>query len=328
MKTTRKRRTIGGAARICGQAIQAEATTETRRRGLRDRQTGAAVIMALLVVAIAALVVSGTFQRQSVVARNVENYSAASQANWLMAGAVDWVRVILREDARASTTDYLAEPWAVPVAQTRLNDDDRDPAWLSGKIEDEQARFNLFNLVGPDGPIPAEIAVLGRLLAVTGLDETRAEPLAMEIDYALSRRPGGNLVTPATIDEMAIRDSQLQTILAQLKPFVTILPVTTPVNANTASAEVLSAVFENVSLADARRLVASRDRAAFKDLADVLNRLPDLQPSARSGKLDVATRFFILEGEIEYQRARIHQRALLQRQLGRVEMIWKREVRT
>ena len=61
-------------------------------------QSGAAVVMALLVVAFAALLVSGTFQRQSVMARTVENHAAAAQTHWLMAGAVDWVRVILRED--------------------------------------------------------------------------------------------------------------------------------------------------------------------------------------------------------------------------------------
>ena len=73
--------------------------------------------------------------------------------------------------------------------------------------------------------------------------------------------------------------------------------------------------------------LASRDRAAFKDLTDVETRLPDLRPIAPAGQVAVATRFFMLEGAIEYRRARLHQRALLRRDQGRVEMMWKREVR-
>jgi general secretion pathway protein K len=300
----------------------------SRQTGIGARQqSGAAVVMALLVVAFAALLVSGTFQRQSVIARTVENHTAAAQTYWLMAGAIDWVRVILREDARASTTDHLAEPWAVSVEQTRLNDDERDPAWLNGAVEDGQAGFNLRNLVGSDAPVPAEVAVLERLLSVAGLNDTLAEPLAQVIDDALSTRPGGNRVFPATIDEIAIADPELQVALEQLRAYVTILPVPTPINANTAPPEVLAARFENVSLVDARRLVASRDRAAFKDLTDVLTRLPDLRPNAPAGQVAVATRFFILEGAIEFRRARLHQRVLLRREAGRVDIIWKREVR-
>ena len=151
-------------------------------------QSGAAVVMALLVVAFAALLVSGTFQRQSVMARTVENHAAAAQTYWLMAGAVDWVRVILREDARASATDHLAEPWAVPLEQTRLNDDERDPAWLDGVVKDGQAGFNLRNIVGGEGPVLTEIAVLERLLSLAGQNEMLAEPLAQAIDSELSMR--------------------------------------------------------------------------------------------------------------------------------------------
>lgn len=290
-------------------------------------QSGAAVVMALLVVAFAALLVSGTFQRQSVMARTVENHAAAAQTYWLMAGAVDWVRVILREDARASATDHLAEPWAVPLEQTRLNDDERDPAWLDGVVKDGQAGFNLRNLVGENGPLLTEIAVLERLLSVAGLNEMLAEPLAQAIDSELSMRSTDNRIVPANIDEFTFTDQKLQAALVGLRPFVTILPVTTPVNVNTATAEVIAARFENVSLVDARRLVASRDRAAFKDLTDVLTRLPDLRPSASAGQVAVTSRFFILEGAIEFRRARLHQRALLRRDQGRVEIVWKSEVR-
>ena len=81
-------------------------------------------------------------------------------------------------------------------------------------------------------------------------------------------------------------------------------------------------------LADARRLVASRDRASFKDVADATSRLSDVKMTVDAGKVAVATRFFLLEGSIEFRRARLRQAALLKREPGRVDVVWLREVRT
>ena len=115
-------------------------------------QRGAAVVMAMLVVAVTATLVAGVFWRQNVVVRQAENELSYAQAKWLIRGAIDWAGVILREDARTSSVDHLGEPWAVPLADTHLNQDDgRDPVYLSGEIRDEQSKFNLRNLAGPGG---------------------------------------------------------------------------------------------------------------------------------------------------------------------------------
>ena len=293
-------------------------------------QCGAAVVMAMLVVAIAAIMVTGAFHRQRVMARTLENTMAASQVHWLMAGAVDWVRVILREDARASATDHLAEPWAVPLAQTRLNDDEQDPAWLSGMIEDGESRINLRNLAGAKDPVASEVAVLARLLAIVGENEKLADPIAQVAQMAFSTgesSASGAWALPATIDDFEFADPRIRAAIDKLRPYVTVLPVPTPVNANTAPAEVLAARFQDLSLADARRLVSSRDRAAFKDVADVTSRLGDVVMTVEAGKVVVASHFFVLEGLVEFRRARLHQKALLKREPGRVDVVWLREER-
>ncbi|HOF30604.1 MAG TPA: type II secretion system protein GspK, partial [Burkholderiaceae bacterium] len=43
------------------------------------------------------------------------------QSTWLLTGALDWARLILRQDASAGGADYLAEPWAVPLQEARLS---------------------------------------------------------------------------------------------------------------------------------------------------------------------------------------------------------------
>lgn len=291
-------------------------------------ERGAAVVMAMLVVAVTATLVAGVFWRQNVIMRQAENELSYAQAKWLIRGAIDWAGVILREDARTSSVDHLGEPWAVPLADTHLNPDDgRDPVYLAGTILDEQAKFNLRNLVGPKGVNPRELAVLRRLLALVGAAERLADPVAERVLAAVPGE-GGRKQTAlglSSVDDLLGLEGIGAAAIERLRPFVTVLPQPTPVNANTAPAEVLAARFENLALADARRLVASRDRAFFKDRTDVLNRIDQLKLQASDTEISVATRFFSVAGTVSYRRARLHSEALLRREANRVEAVWLQE---
>jgi len=293
-----------------------------------NAQRGAAVVMAMLVVAVTATLVTGAFWRQSVIARQAENELSFAQAKWLIRGAIDWAGVILREDARTSSVDHVGEPWAVPLEDTHLNPEDgRDPVYLAGAIRDEQAKFNLRNLAGPQGVNPRELAVLGRLLTLVGASETLAGPIAERVLSAVPGEGGRRQVALGlgTIDDLFGVEGVGAAAVERLRPFVTVLPQPTPVNANTAPAEVLAARFENLALADARRLTASRDRAYFKDRTDVLSRIAPLKLQATDAEIAVATRFFSVDGMVSYRRARLRTQALLRREAGRVDAVWLRE---
>jgi general secretion pathway protein K len=289
-----------------------------------SRQRGTALVMAMLVVAISVLLVSAAFERQSVMARQVENEVAYAQARMLLTGAVDWARVILREDARTSAVDHLAEPWAVGLEQTRLENDGGDPAYIAGAMRDAQGRFNLRNVSGPNGPIASEVAVLGRLLEIAGGNASLAQPLAARVHAAMSPQsePG---VLPGTVDEIRLDDPALKEAMARLRPFVSLLPEPSTINVNTAPAEVLAARFTNLSLADARALVSSRDGAYFRDVSDFMNRIPGMQLEGGQGQTSVDTQYFLLEGTVEFRRVHVEAHVLLKREAGRVEVVWMRD---
>jgi len=285
----------------------------------------------MLVVAVTSMLVSGVFLRQSAMARQVENEIATGQAQRLLEGAVDWVRIILREDARTSATDDLSEPWAVSLEQTRVDNEGGDPAWISGEIEDAQSRFNLHNLADPTGLPVNEVAVLRRLLEMVGANPALAEPIAGRVGSAFAIRRDaaqGPAIMPATLDDIGIDDPDERAAIERLRPFVTLLPSPTAINANTAPAEVLAARFSNLSLIDARRLVESRKRASFRDLNDMASRLPGQHLAGVAGQVAVSTQFFLLRGYAEYRRVRVQALALLKRGGGRVEVVWTREEAT
>lgn len=103
----------------------------------------------------------------------------------------------------------------------------------------------------------------------------------------------------------------------KLRPYVIVLPTRTPINANTASAEVLAAVIPNLGLDRARALVQARDRAYFRNIGDVTNQLRGIAPgadtTAAANLLDVQTHYFLVYGMARHERAQIGEVALVSR---------------
>ncbi|WP_133649720.1 type II secretion system minor pseudopilin GspK [Paraburkholderia flava] len=184
-----------GRVPVRGRAVPHRRRTEANR--------GAAIISALLVVALSAILVSGMLYRQEVQIRRIENQRLLAQAQWVSRGALDWTRLILRSEADTSAgITYLGGVWGVPIARTRLSDflgqigDKRagegSATWLSGSIEDAQAKFNLRNLVSSPAPgvlqmDASQIQCFQRLLALLGLNGSLAKTAAIKVRASLLR---------------------------------------------------------------------------------------------------------------------------------------------
>lgn len=165
-----------------------------------SKQRGAALITALLVVSLAAVLVSGLLWRQQVEIRRIDNQRQLLQARWLSRAAIDWTRLILRTEADTEPVTYLGGVWNVPIAPTRLSDvlgrigdphaDEGGQTWLSGQIEDPQAKFNLRNLVankvGGFAIDPLALAQLQKLLSLLGLNVETAQPIAARVRASLA----------------------------------------------------------------------------------------------------------------------------------------------
>ena len=144
----------------------------------RHGQRGAALLTAMIIVALIATL-AGSMVWQQWRAIQVEAAERArTQSAWILAGALDWARLLLREDAKNDQknglVDHLGEPWAVPLAEARLstflavdkdnNTEDAPDAFLSGAITDATARYNLTNLMGTTPAEPIDQIELGTLL--------------------------------------------------------------------------------------------------------------------------------------------------------------------
>jgi len=305
------------------------------------RQRGVAVITALLLTTLAITIVASLFWQQQVQVRSIENQRLQLQKQWVLRGALDWASLILREDANHSSVDDLDEPWAVPLAETRLDqyvengraDDDVADATLSGGISDAQARYNLTNL-SPGGTInSAEVAVFARLLGNAKLDPALAQETA-DLMAASMKQPatassggqsGSQQMILAHVDDLLAVPGITPQILDKIKNFIIFLPRPTPVNVNTAPAEVLAARVSGLSLSDAVTLIESRNTASFRNLADFTERLPVKNISIPDKAASVTTEYFLVNGKVRMSRAGMEVQALIERIGANTRLIWIRE---
>src|SRR3954468_7432952 len=111
----------------------------------RRRQRGAALLTAMIIVALVATRAGSRVGQQWRAIQVEAAERARTQSAWVLSGALDWARLILREDAKTGGVDHLGEPWAVPLAEARLstflaadkdNTEDAPDAFLSGSITD------------------------------------------------------------------------------------------------------------------------------------------------------------------------------------------------
>jgi general secretion pathway protein K len=315
-----------------------------QRQPLVQRQRGVAVIMALLLTTLAITIVASLFWQQQVQVRSIENQRLQLQKQWILRGALDWAALILREDAKYSSVDTLDEPWAVPLAETRLDqyvekghaDSDIADATLSGSISDAQARYNLKNLCVNGTINPVEVAVFAKLLTNAHLNPALAQATADEMaaaqkppsaDAKIGDPPSDVLPMDLTqVDDLLAVPGFTPEMLAKLKDYVIFLPHATPVNVNTASAEVLAARVEGLTLADATRLVESRDKTAtFKDITDFSTRLSGKNLPVSESEIKAMTNFFLVNGKVRMNRVESEVQALIERNGPTTTLVWIRE---
>ena len=301
-------------------------------------QSGAAILTAMHTVVLVATLATTVLWQQW---RGVEVEAAErsrTQSAWVLTGALDWARLILREDARQGGADHLAEPWAVPLIDARLSTflaadrsdiqaaADTQEAFLSGQIVDMQSRLNVTNLV-QGGKIhePSRIA-FARLFALLNLPaselETLAEKLRLAQDSGAAGAPtaASSLAAdvplwPQDTDQLAWVGLSAPTI-AVLRPYITVLPVPTPVNLNTASAEVIYACVEAYELADAHRLVRERSTthlATLNDARKAAAKAGMTTAQFNDGQHSVASRFFEVFGKLRVEQTTVQEHSVVQR---------------
>lgn len=285
--------------------------------GLRKRQRGVAVLMAVLVVAIGTVIAVDIMWEATLNIRRTESALAADQALLYLQGAEAWASDILAQDlADSQETDHLGEDWATALQPLPI-----EGGTIAGRLEDLQGRFNLNNVLDPLG-----LAQFERLLRLLDLDPQLAQvvvdwlddddrsnfPVGAEDDTYTALTPpyfAANTLVTTPSELMAVegfdRDSY-----AALAPYVAALPRGTDINVNTASNVVLASLSDNISLTLADSLIEERAGLEFPDIDRTFEGL--VEPDMLS-RIDGVTHYFLLTVTVTLGTNQLTMRSVLRR---------------
>ncbi|WP_305969355.1 MULTISPECIES: type II secretion system minor pseudopilin GspK [unclassified Mameliella] len=213
-----------------------------------------------------------------------------------------------------SPADHAGETWARPIRDAEL-----DRGRVSGGIEDLQGRFNVNWLSVPEDLQARE--GFARLLAGAGLPQETASAIRDFLSpggpsnaaaYTGVRPRGGPVKDIAQLRAVpGLTDRQY----ARLSPLIAALPSDTRLNVNTAPPEVLAAWLPQLNGAQARALAASRQRAPFASVADLLLALPTAAAAeVDDTRLTVGSDWFLARATVELDGRRLSRRTVLYRQ--------------
>lgn len=312
------------------------------------RERGAALLLAMLTVTLVATLASAALWQQWRHVAVEEAERDRLQAGWILTGALDWARLILREDARTNQNtgagDHLAEPWAIGLQEARLSsflaaDKNTDPppaldAFLSGHIEDQQARLNFANLAEGGKLSDPDLRMFASLFDQLGLNQAEllgvarqwvAASQALQTNAAATASvngAGGTPLLPQRVSQLAWLGLS-GTSVARLAPFVTVLPERTTVNLNTAPVEVLVAAIPNLDKARARRLVEQRALQPFKNLGDARQSVGAAGDQLTDQRHTTSSRYFVVQGRLRLGERVLQEQSLVVRNGLDVRTLWR-----
>jgi len=274
-----------------------------------DEQRGAALLIALVVVALASVMALAVIERgQSTLARTQalldteRAYQYARGMELLARDLIDQVR------SEGNSPELLNGSWT-PVFQV-------PGGRVQGRLLDQQARFNLNALTHPDAAVRQQAREsFERLLDLLALDPVIALELADWVEGAAVARPGsaGNSVyagfrPPYRLAGVALaHPSELRWLrsmtpqaYAGLVGYVTTLPrPELRVNVNTTSAPVLASLMPEMSIVESERVLADGPWRELRDfLAHPIVRMQPISDLELQRRLSITSQNYLAQARV------------------------------
>ena len=260
----------------------------------RASQKGIVLLAAILVVMVATAIIVSITHEEAFSIRKTGRIQGLERASSYALGLEDWARVLLIRDSKESETDHFGEAWAIGIPGLPI-----EGGFLSGSMDDEQAKFNINNLLGSEESVKR----FRRLCDNLEVEPTFIDPLLdwMDEDFDI-RYPDGVEVQYETyrvanrplsdISELMLIKNMTAEMYQKLRPHVTTLPAPTNININTMTDEVFLSLGESVNL---DQYIEERDKEAFTNVPNFIERMQ--LPISVTG-LSVSTDYFYARGTV------------------------------
>lgn len=297
--------------------------------GGRARQSGVALMLVILVFALVSILAAGIYKRQKLFIYTAGSLVTNAQAYQYALGSETYARRLLLEDWREDkkNNEFVDDLEQVENALFLPVDD----ALLEAQFNDLHGRINLNDLVYVDGvPNPVMSARFKRLLDRLALDDVKLEAIQDWIDenqeatgiegvedgeylsLETPYRTGGQVFSHPS--ELLLINGVDRESYEALLPFVATLPQgLAHINVNTASAEVLQSLVENLPDNVAEELASKAKESPWKSIQEF-----SAAPELKGLKLDktylgVSSSFYELATRITLADRKVRLRSILYR---------------
>jgi len=273
-------------------------------------QQGIALVTVIVIVSIVSLLTFDLAVGQQTWISREQNLQDRVQAEWVNRGAEDYAALILDRDATEGQTDSLGESWAGKFPPFPAEN-----GKVAINISDLQGRFNLNSLL-TDGKYNAEYGnIFRRLLMLKDVDPDRVDAVLDWIDSDYRTRSNGaeddyyqnlehgyrtsnHLFT--SVKELLKVKGFTPADLKKLEGLLSALPEPTRINLNTAPAPVFAAMFDGMSIEEAKQVTASRQLNPFNSIADVAKTVNAKYPTPKKSVAGTSSRYFEVTTYVEF----------------------------
>ncbi len=272
------------------------------------RQNGAALLVALVVVAIATVLATLALERSQRDGLRSQSIAQSERAYQYALGMESVAMAMIREAEESGMGQFLldgawTEPFEVPGGMVR------------GRVLDQSGRFNLNALAHPEsGPRLQALQQLEDLLAQLALNPNLASELADWLEGTATPRPAGAgdswyaAQTPAYrtagrpmahVSELRWLRSMNDETFQTLRPHVSALPVTNQrLNINNTTPEVLASFSDALDVETARRVLQD---GPFNSLEDFLDHpsISGIEMTGVINQLTTQSEWFLAHARVE-----------------------------
>ena len=280
-----------------------------------QRQTGVALIMAVVSVAIIAIIAVAMSSEQTLLIRRIQNTILVDNAWQYAIGGEQFAALALQKEhseGKKNNEDYdhgnevhLAEEFVFPLEDVG--------GLVAGDMQELQGLFNLSNLDNGNGALNTiGIATFENLMAQVGVPQSLRDGLSAAVSdwidtdqqelangaedsyYQTLEKPylAANQIFKSVEelrlvkgfnDKVPLPDNEEKTVFELLEEHLVVLPTQTTLNVNTASETVLLASFPHLSDSKAQELVERAEQdPPFTAAADFTGHSANQAPAGQS----------------------------------------------
>lgn len=240
-------------------------------------QRGSAIIVALFVTSLAIVASIAMLTRTSIDIRRTELLLNANQANLYAQGSIAWAMATLARDLKNQNPHKLVDQTPIKSKVEIING-----FRIESTITDMQGLFNLNNLVGDAyqknflrliHAVDPKLQ-LGQILKIIAATHEWVSPAKTDETDAFYAKQNPPYLAPhhlmSSVSELRLVKGITPALYNKLLPYLTVLPETTQINVNSATAPVFISVSPTLTADGATALLEKMRQSPFLSTQDFL----------------------------------------------------------